>query len=191
MKRHIAEFLGELAEELGWEPELNDHRVRDEHHEVIPTSIQTFQQDSRSAPPPRARPTSADLDAEVRHLRSSLDHLSSEVTYLRAEVARLKNLPAPPDATADTTSLADPPTSRPWPALLLPEDESAPMMPASDLSASPPQPAAARVEVNTYHAPALPHDRGATEPKRPATPDLSDDAGLDLFPAEPGSKPAS
>ena len=125
MKRHIAEFLGELAEELGWEPEFEGQRVVPE----------------RTAPGPVAlhdMPSSNELrlqrlDEEVRHLRSNVNHLSAETTQLRAEMARLKKLPAPPDARSGAPSAAGTGGDvRQWPAHLLPKPASKPAPPVTE-----------------------------------------------------------
>lgn len=90
MKHQIASFLGELAEELGWEPELEDEiRVKGETNEP---AQQTAQKDARSSS------HAARLARDLRQLREKLEHLSSEVTELRAQMARLRGVPAPPDA---------------------------------------------------------------------------------------------
>ncbi len=90
MKHQIASFLGELAEELGWEPELEDEiRVKGETNEP---AHKTAQKDARSSS------HAARLARDLRQLREKLEHLSSEVTELRAQMARLRGVPAPPDA---------------------------------------------------------------------------------------------
>ena len=157
MKRQIAEFLGELAEELGWEPELEDQRVRLEPETTTPVGILKIR--SEPEPPARSRVASSppDLNTEVRHLRSSLNHLSSEVTHLRAEMARLKKLPAPPDSERDASTAAESkwtpkvaeskrvtPTAagmgdiRPWPAHLVPQPAAEPASPAREAAVEKP-----------------------------------------------------
>ena len=159
MKRQIAVFLGELAEELGWEPELEDQRVRLEPETTTPVGILKIR--SEPEPPARTRVASSppDLNTEVRHLRSSLNHLSSEVTHLRAEMARLKELPAPPDSERDASTAAESkwtpkvaeskrvtPTAagmgdiRPWPAHLVPQPAPEPASPAREAAVEKPVP---------------------------------------------------
>ena len=159
MKRQIAVFLGELAEELGWEPELEDQRVRLEPETTTPVGILKIR--SEPEPPARTRVASSppDLNTEVRHLRSSLNHLSSEVTHLRAEMARLKKLPAPPDSERDASTAAESkwtpkvaeskrvtPTAagmgdiRPWPAHLVPQPAPEPASPAREAAVEKPVP---------------------------------------------------
>ena len=126
MKRHIAEFLGELAEELGWEPEFEGQRVVPERHA---TSGSVAMHDMPSSNEMRLQR----LDEEVRHLRSNVNHLSSETTQLRAEMARLKKLPAPPDALSSAPIA--PGTGgevRQWPAHLLPKPAPEPAPPARE-----------------------------------------------------------
>ena len=129
MKRQIAEFLGELAEELGWEPELEDQRVRLEPQTTTPVGILNISSRTEPELPARTRVASSppDLNTEVRHLRSSLNHLSSEVTHLRAEMARLKKLPAPPDSERDASTAAGMGDVRPWPAHLVPQPAPEPL----------------------------------------------------------------
>ena len=102
MKQQIAEFLGELAEELGWEPGPDEPRIRAEHVAVpaTPTPAPTTEP-SMTSQGHRDAPSGA-LNDELKNLRSSLNHLNSEVTQLRAEMARLKNMPLPPDARRRT-----------------------------------------------------------------------------------------
>ena len=86
MKRQIADFLGELAEEMGWAPQAPEPRITPPR---LPASPSTT---------PRAPRQDDTLRSEVTRLRGTVEHLSSEITNLRAEMARLRNLPAPPDA---------------------------------------------------------------------------------------------
>ena len=134
MKRQIAEFLGELAEELGWEPELEDQRVRLEPQTTTPVGILNISSRTEPELPARTRVASSppDLNTEVRHLRSSLNHLSSEVTHLRAEMARLKKLPAPPDSERDASTAAGMGDVRPWPAHLVPQPAPEPASPVRE-----------------------------------------------------------
>ncbi len=159
MKRQIAEFLGELAEEMGWEPELEDQRVRLEPQTTTPVGILNVRSKTNPEPPARTRVASSppDLNTEVRHLRSSLNHLSSEVTHLRAEMARLKKLPAPPDSGRDDAPAAElkwTPTVaeskrvtstpagmgdvRPWPAHLVPQPDPEPASPTREAAVEKP-----------------------------------------------------
>lgn len=105
MKHQIASFLGELAEELGWAPELDDEiRVKDETTEP---AYRTDHADQRTSSP------ASRLARDLRQLREKLEHLSSEVTELRAQLARVRGVPTPPDALpqppADWQSTATPP----------------------------------------------------------------------------------
>ena len=126
MKRPIAEFLGELAEELGWEPEFEGQRVVPERHAA---SSSVAIHDMPSSNEMRLQR----LDEELRHLRSNVNHLSSETTQLRAEMARLKKLPAPPDAQPNgPTAAATGGEVRQWPAHLLPKPASEPAPPVRD-----------------------------------------------------------
>ena len=200
MKRQIAEFLGELAEELGWEPELEDQRVRLEPETTTPVGILKIR--SEPEPPARTRVASSppDLNTEVRHLRSSLNHLSSEVTHLRAEMARLKKLPAPPDSERDASTAAESkwtpkvaeskrvtPTAagmgdiRPWPAHLVPQPAPEPTSPAREAAVEKP----------------VPHDPVPVEPLpdpvqvEPLPDPVSVEPPQDPVPAEPLREPLS
>ena len=97
MKQQIAGFLGELAEELGWAPDLDQARVRPElSRPEKPRKAAVFtpdQRDIRSLATPDER-----MRGELEQLRASVKHLGSEVTQLRAQMAHLRRLPAPPDA---------------------------------------------------------------------------------------------
>ena len=97
MKQQIAGFLGELAEELGWAPDLDQARVRPEMSQ--PKRPQT---PAVPAPDPRdlrslATPVER-MRGELEQLRATVKHLGSEVTQLRAQMAHLRRLPVPPDA---------------------------------------------------------------------------------------------
>ena len=125
MKRHIAEFLGELAEELGWEPEFEGQRVVPERTVTGPVALH----DMPSSNELRLQR----LDEEVRHLRSNVNHLSAETTQLRAEMARLKKLPAPPDARSGAPTAAGTGGDvRQWPAHLLPKAAAKPAPPVTE-----------------------------------------------------------
>ena len=125
MKRHIAEFLGELAEELGWEPEFEGQRVVPERTATGPVALH----DMPSSNELRLQR----LDEEVRHLRSNVNHLSAETTQLRAEMARLKKLPAPPDARSGAPTAAGTGGDvRQWPAHLLPKPAAKPAPPVTE-----------------------------------------------------------
>ena len=125
MKRHIAEFLGELAEELGWEPEFEGQRVVPERTVTGPVALH----DMPSSNELRLQR----LDEEVRHLRSNVNHLSAETTQLRAEMARLKKLPAPPDARSGAPTAAGTGGDvRQWPAHLLPKPAAKPEPPVTE-----------------------------------------------------------
>ncbi len=204
MKRHIAEFLGELAEELGWEPEFEGQRVVPERHA---TSGSVAMHDTASSNDLRLQR----LDEEVRHLRSNVNHLSSETTQLRAEMARLKKLPAPPDALSSTPIA--PGTGgdvRQWPAHLLPK-------PAAPEPAPPVREAVTGESAKNDAAPAEPAhepdpeqeaDEQKIEPEAPthsppveppaiqpvlATPivaEVDNESPLELFPSEPRSASA-
>lgn len=100
MKQQIAGFLGELAEELGWSPELEQARVREETTQpekktkpaVLTPDPQRIE-DLRSLATPVDR-----LRAELDHLHATVKHLGSEVIQLRAQMAQIRSLPTPPDA---------------------------------------------------------------------------------------------
>jgi len=79
MKHRIARFLGELAEELGWEGA---------GHAAPAESWETRTQDARAFDV---------LSADVGRLRESVKHLTAEVAHLRAQIARLRPLPVPLD----------------------------------------------------------------------------------------------
>ena len=200
MKRQIAEFLGELAEELGWEPELEDQRVRLEPETTTPVGILKIR--SEPEPPARTRVASSppDLNTEVRHLRSSLNHLSSEVTHLRAEMARLKKLPAPPDSERDASTAAESkwtpkvaeskrvtPTAagmgdiRPWPAHLVPQPAPEPASPARE----------AAVEKPVQHDPVPVEPLPDPVPVEPLPDPVSVEPPREPVPAEPLREPES
>ena len=94
MRQQIAGFLGELAEELGWAPDLDHARVKPEtsrpERPKKSAVIMPDPQDLRSLATPVDR-----LRAELDQLHSTVKHLGSEIIQLRAQMRRL---PAPPDA---------------------------------------------------------------------------------------------
>lgn len=97
MKQQIAGFLGELAEELGWAPELAQARVRPEMSQPpTPRKPVVLSADSRD-PNSLATPVEGML-RELEQLRATVKHLGSEVIQLRAQMAHLRRLPSPPDA---------------------------------------------------------------------------------------------
>ena len=57
------------------------------------------------------------IETQVKQLRRTVEHLASEITNLRTEMARLRHMPAPPDAAdaagqeAAQTEAAPPATS--------------------------------------------------------------------------------
>ena len=119
MKQQIASFLGELAEELGWAPELDDEiRIKGETTEP---AYQTDHADQRTSS------RASRLARDLRQLREKLEHLSSEVTELRAQLARMRGVPTPPDA------LPQPPAD--W-------QSTAPPLPQLGLASPPPESAA-------------------------------------------------
>ena len=97
MKQQIAGFLGELAEELGWAPDLDQARVRPEMSQPeqpqTPAVPAPDPRDLRSLTTPVER-----MRGELQQLRATVKHLGSEVTQLRAQMAHLRRLPVPPDA---------------------------------------------------------------------------------------------
>ena len=215
MKRQIAEFLGELAEELGWEPELEDQRVRLEPQTTTPVGILNISSRTEPELPARTRVASSppDLNTEVRHLRSSLNHLSSEVTHLRAEMARLKKLPAPPDSERDASTAAGMGDVRPWPAHLVPQPAPEPASPVREAVVEKPVqhdpvpveplPDPVPVEPPRDPVPAEPlreplsveplREPVSVEPLRepesatPVPTEIDADSPLELFPSEPRS----
>ena len=208
MKRQIAEFLGELAEELGWEPELEDQRVRLEPETTTPVGILKIR--SELEPPARTRVASSppDLNTEVRHLRSSLNHLSSEVTHLRAEMARLKQLPAPPDSERDAPPAAESkwtptvaeskrvtPTEagmgdvRPWPAHLVPQPAREPASPVALPDPVPAEPLRDPVPVEPPQDPVQVEPLREPVPTEPLREPLSVEPPREPVPAEPLREP--
>ena len=162
MKRHIAEFLGELAEELGWEPEFEGQRVVPERTATGPVALH----DMPSSNELRLQR----LDEEVRHLRSNVDHLGAETTQLRAEMARLKKLPAPPDARSGAPTAAGTGGDvRQWPAHLLPKpaDKPAPPVMAAPVAEAPVM-AAPVIEAPVIEAPTVESAKKDTAPAEPA-----------------------
>lgn len=97
MKQQIAGFLGELAEELGWAPELDEARVRTEtsrpERPGKPAVLTPDPRNLRSLSTPIDR-----MRIELDQLRATVKHLGSEVIQLRAQMAQLRRLPLPPDA---------------------------------------------------------------------------------------------
>lgn len=131
MKRQIAAFLGELAEELGWAPELEESRVRPEETE----SAHRTSERMPSVVPRFASPVDI-LSAELKQLRKTVNHLGSEVTHLRTQLAKVRRMPIPPDAEESSSlemPLAPPPRSGPGPSHLVPE--TADRIPASQQTA--------------------------------------------------------
>ena len=162
MKRHIAEFLGELAEELGWEPEFEGQRVVPERTVNGPLALH----DMPSSNELRLQR----LDEEVRHLRANVNHLSAETTQLRAEMARLKKLPAPPDARSGTpTAAATGGDVRQWPAHLLPKPAATPAPPVTEA----PVPETPVTEAPTVES--AKNDTAPAEPFRAPDPDQERD----------------
>ena len=78
MKQQIAGFLGELAEELGWAPELEHARVRPEMSKPArpqePALLTPDPGDLRSLATPVDR-----MRGELEQLRATVKHLGSEV----------------------------------------------------------------------------------------------------------------
>ncbi len=74
MKRQIAAFLGELAEELGWAPELEESRVRPEE-----TGSENRTSERMPSVVPRFASPVDILSAELKQLRKTVNHLGSEV----------------------------------------------------------------------------------------------------------------
>ena len=105
MKQQIAGFLGELAEELGWAPELEQARVRPEMSKPArpqePAILTPDPGDLRSLATPVDR-----MRGELEQLRATVKYLGSEVIQLRAQMAHLRRLPAPPDADATDVAAA-------------------------------------------------------------------------------------
>jgi len=100
------------------------------------------------------------LDEEVRHLRSNVDHRGAETTQLRAEMARLKKLPAPPDARSGAPTAAGTGGDvRQWPAHLLPKPADKP---------APPVMAAPVAEAPVIEAPTVESAKKDTAPAEPA-----------------------
>ena len=97
MKQQIAGFLGELAEELVWAPELAHARVRPEMSQpATPRQPAVLSADPRD---PNSLSTPVDrMLRELEQLRATVKHLGSEVIHLRAQMAHLRRLPSPPDA---------------------------------------------------------------------------------------------
>ena len=97
MKHRIAGFLGELAEELGWTPELEHARVKPETTERTPIRSPSVLTPDDDSPALRATPVER-MQAEINQLQSTVKHLGSEVINLRAQMAKLRSVPVPPDA---------------------------------------------------------------------------------------------
>ena len=122
MKEQIAGFLGELAEELGWEPDLEEPRVRPE----ITEREKQAEKPAASTPvaltpdpaPQEGTPAIDRLRAELHQLRSTVKHLGAEVIQLRSQLAQLRDLPVPPDAEQPESNA--PRTTAPEPAVLSP-----------------------------------------------------------------------
>ncbi len=197
MKRQIADFLGELAEELGWEPELEEQRVRGEQQGVRPAGVHVQHSQQEPTGELGLNRSHSDLSAEVKHLRSRLIHLSAEVTQLRTEMARLKNLPAPPDAPREAPAEASVAKVRPRPAHLVPKQtsESVPptvTAPAAVVAEPDPQfveEAVATLENNDEDQ--APPDPLPAKPELPVAPivaETGDDSALELFHSEPTAK---
>ncbi len=103
MKQQIAGFMGELAEELGWAPELADARVRPEVSQPATPrkpALLSADRDPNSLATPVDR-----MLRELEQLRATVKHLGTEVIQLRAQMAHLRRLPSPPDA--DETNVAE------------------------------------------------------------------------------------
>ena len=99
MKQQIAGFLGELAEELGWSPELEHARVREETTRPEKKRPTIVTPDPQKLENLRSLATPADrLQAELNQLHATVKHLGSEVIQLRAQMAQIRSLPTPPDA---------------------------------------------------------------------------------------------
>ncbi len=67
------------------------------------------------------------LSAELKQLRKTVNHLGSEVTHLRTQLAKVRQMPIPPDAEESSSSempLAPPPRSGPGPSHLVPQTAS-------------------------------------------------------------------
>lgn len=153
IKEQIAGFLGELAEELGWTPELEDARVKPERSEPA-----TRRQPAVLTPDPRdplSLTTPFDrMRAELVELRSTVKHLGAEIIQVRAQMAQLRHLPAPPDASDVNVAVPPPrddhsrtevaavshseaaePEARPWPPKVAsPPAAAAPMLAARESS---------------------------------------------------------
>ena len=131
MKRQIAAFLGELVEELGWAPELEEPRVRPEETESAARTSGRMP----SIAPRFASPVDI-LSAELNQLRKTVNHLGSEVTHLRTQLAKVRRMPIPPDAEESSSSempMAPTPRSGSGPSHLVPE--SADRVPAPQRTA--------------------------------------------------------
>lgn len=98
MKDQIAGFLGELAEELGWTPELEDARVKPERSEPATRKQPTVLTPDPGNPLSLTTPVDR-MRAELVELRSTVKHLGAEIIQLRAQMAQLRHLPAPPDTS--------------------------------------------------------------------------------------------
>lgn len=107
MKQQIAGFLGELAEELGWTPELEDARVKPERSEPArPRQPGVLPPDPPQDPNSLTTPVDR-MRSELTQLRSTVKHLGAEVIQLRAQMAQLRHLPVPPDAMDMKPSAGD------------------------------------------------------------------------------------
>ena len=99
MKQQIAGFLGELAEELGWSPELEQARVREETTQPEKKRPTVITPDPQTLENLRSLATPVDrLQAELTQLHATVKHLGSEVIQLRTQMAQIRSLPTPPDA---------------------------------------------------------------------------------------------
>ena len=132
MKKQIADFLGELAEEMGWSPEPGEPRITQPTSKPARPVAPATDRVQSAAPPPLAAPAAPTANApstapagrapsqfearthrmdlietQVKQLRRTVEHLASEITNLRTEMARLRHMPAPPDAAAGADREAD------------------------------------------------------------------------------------
>ena len=166
MKQQIAGFLGELAEELGWAPELEQARVRPEMSKPArpqePAILTPDPGDLRSLATPVDR-----MRGELEQLRATVKHLGSEVDAASAvEIPQINR-------EGVSTAKGVEPDSRPWPPPLITKPaEEAVTDQANESVDQPPTaptpPATTKMVVETG------------EPDEP-------EAGLELFASEPAA----